>query len=90
MNKCKCGGDLLVQLSHNYGDICVELADWVKKGPGERPRLAPFGTVCKQCKTKKGTGLIPFIYRNGIIQRFLIIIHVINDPWKKSGQNLMP
>jgi len=73
--------EIIVIISHPHGDVEVELSEWIKIGPGERPFLQP--TSVKQKSTGKPMSLhiIPLKYRNNRLSRFLISLGLIENPW---------
>lgn len=80
----KCDkNNLVVMISHPFGEIEIPLQEWMEQGPKKRKLLRP--TKLKNKKTNKYLPLnqIPLKYRNTSISRFFIKIGVLENPWKE-------
>lgn len=74
--------DINVRLSHPHGDIEIPLEEWIKTGPGERDLLQPVLAIRASTGEKLPLSVIPLQYRNTILSRLLISLHILPQPWK--------
>jgi hypothetical protein len=76
--------DIIVTISHPFGDVQVTLAEWIRRGPGPRPLVRPV--AARSALTGEGLPLtvIPLQYRNDDESRALIERGELEDPWAKS------
>jgi len=74
-----------VTIDHPFGSVNVPLQTWMSSGPGLRSKVAVH-----RAKHIDGSPLpievVPLRYRNTLLSRMLIRLHVLQDPWKQAKQ----
>ena len=73
--------DILVTILHPHGEIETTLANWIERGPGGRPLLAPERVRRASTGEPLSLRTIPLRYRNNGWSRLLIRLRVLKDPW---------
>jgi hypothetical protein len=73
--------DVLVVVSHPFGDIEVPLTEWIARGPGLRPLVRPVSARSRSTGESLPLSVIPFQYRNDWESRRAIKDGLIGNPW---------
>ena len=76
--------DVLVVISHPFGDIEVPLAVWIATGPGPRPLVLPVQARSRSTGQPLPLSVIPFQYRNDEKSRQAIRDGLLDDPGQTS------
>ncbi len=73
--------EIILTISHPFGDIDMPLDAWKQQGPGARRFVAPIAA-----HHKSGYDLplrvIPLVYRNNVWSRLLIKLGFLDNPWE--------
>jgi hypothetical protein len=74
--------DVIVVVGHPFADVEVPLRQWIAQGPAAGPRVRPI--AARSRKTGKPLPLrsVPLRYRNNTLSRTLILLRVLQDPWR--------
>lgn len=77
--------EIVVIIEHPFGSVDVPLQTWMSSGPGLRSKVAVH-----RAKHIDGSPLpievVPLRYRNNLLSRMLIRLHILQDPWKQAKQ----
>jgi hypothetical protein len=73
--------DVLVIVSHPFGDIEITLAQWMAVGPGPRPLVRPVAARSRVSDEPLPLTVIPLRYRNDEQSRTAIRQGLVTDPW---------
>jgi len=73
--------DILLTIEHPHGTHEVSLDQWMKVGPGDRPNLRPVRARRRETGEAAPLTLVPFRFRNGIVQRLLTRLRIMRPPW---------
>jgi hypothetical protein len=74
-------GDVLVTISHPFGDLEMPLTQWMAKGPGPRHKVRPQAARSRSTGETLPLAVIPFAYRNDRVSRALIAAGRVEPPW---------
>jgi len=73
-----------VLIQHPYGDAWIPLNEWITRGPGPRPLLAPAAAREKHTKKALPIDVIPLRYRNDDKSRRLLETGELKNPWPEE------
>ncbi|HEY1692703.1 MAG TPA: hypothetical protein VGG39_11110 [Polyangiaceae bacterium] len=76
--------DIVVIIAHPHGDIEVSLREWIARGPGPRPLLAPRAALHRVTRAPLPLTVVPLEYRNNSEARRLIRDGKIPNPWPQE------
>lgn len=76
--------DVILTISHPFGDVEVELDEWIRIGPGSRDLVTPISARSKSTGRELPLSVIPLRYRNSSLSRLLISLRLLENPWKKQ------
>lgn len=73
--------DVLLVITHPFGDVEVPLADWIATGPGPRRFVRPVRAYSRSTGRRLPLSVIPLRYRNDEESRRAIADGLLDDPW---------
>jgi hypothetical protein len=73
--------DVLLVITHPFGDVEVPLADWIATGPGPRRFVRPVRAYSRSTGSRLPLSVIPLRYRNDEESRRAIADGLLDDPW---------
>lgn len=73
--------EIIIIISHNFGEVETTLENWIKFGPSSRKLLKPLKVKNKLTDKELPLKIIPLKYRNNKLSRFLIKLRFIKNPW---------
>jgi hypothetical protein len=73
--------DVLVTIDHPWGELEVELTEWIRKGPGARPLLELMRARSRSTGEELPLDVVPLRYRNNDESRRLIASGELENPW---------
>ena len=74
--------EILVGLSHPFGDLQVPLDEWMRVGPQGRPLMRPISAHDARSGKKLPLRVIPWRYRNSALYRLLVRSRLLRPTWK--------
>lgn len=72
--------DIYGVITHPWEYTKVPLDTWIKRGPGRRKLMSVAAVYCVDGR-KLPRSVVPWRYRNTLLQRLLIYLDIIADPW---------
>lgn len=73
--------DIIVTISHPFGEVHVTLSEWIRRGPGPRPLVRPVAARSALSGEELPLTVIPLQYRNDERSRAMIERGEIANPW---------
>lgn len=74
--------ELSVTICHPFEDMLLPLSEWIARGPGSRPFLHPGQLIVEATGEKISVRRLPLRYRNTTFSRLLIVLRLLDDPWR--------
>ncbi|MFF5229382.1 hypothetical protein [Dactylosporangium sp. NPDC000521] len=75
--------DVLLVISHPFGDLECSLTEWMVSGPGPR-NVRPVAARSRSTGAPLALTVIPLAYRNDRVSRALIAAGKIESPWRAA------
>jgi len=72
--------EIYVVYTHPWKDSKVSLQTWIQRGPGRRKLMSIVAAYCED-GTELPLSVVPWKYRNTLLQRVLIFLKLLSDPW---------
>jgi len=80
MKTSKQCDEIYVIYTHPWQRAKVSLEVWIECGPGRRKLMSVVAAYCKD-GTELPISVVPWKYRNTLLQRWLIHLNLLSDPW---------
>ena len=73
---------LLVAIDHPHGLMLIDLSDWIRLGPGDRPLIRPLYLQVKDTGQRISIRRLPWRLRNTFIFRVAVKLRIAKTPWR--------
>lgn len=76
--------EIVLVLTHPFGDIEVSMKQWIATGPGPRDLVRPIAAKRRTTGEPLPLDVIPLQYQNNEESRALISRGLLANPWPKK------